>query len=133
METERIQVAVRVRPISASEKALDSRLIVSTDTPSGEVTLLNPVFYEFKNQTEQLKKSEERKFYFDYSFSSLLDDNNRHYSNQQDIFEAIGKPMIKNCITGFNCSLFAYGVYTLLLITLVAVIMFVVLESLLYL
>lgn len=28
---------------------------------------------------------------------------------QQDVFEMVGLPMVENCLSGFNSSIFAYG------------------------
>ena len=30
-------------------------------------------------------------------------------SNQEDIFEIVGKPIVDQCLNGYNGSIFAYG------------------------
>ena len=124
MEGNRVITAVRVRPMSAEEESCGSRSIVSIDFDKSEVVVLNPVFYTSSNQSEKLRKLEERAFACDCPFWSM-DDTHPDYSGQSDIFEKIGtaqafvlissnlsyigKPIVEHAYQGMNCSLFAYG------------------------
>jgi hypothetical protein len=77
----------------------------------GEIILLNPVFFESKNQSEKLRKLEERKYLCDIPLWSV-DKTHPDYSTQEDIFNLVGKPLIQDTLEGLNCSLFAYGNYS---------------------
>lgn len=106
---DRILVAVRVRPISEGEKINDFKPIVSTTSDGGDVILLNPLFFEYKNQSDEFRKLEERKFTFDFCFNSMIMDSATDYANQRDVYNSIGIPILNSSIMGYNCSLFAYG------------------------
>ncbi len=41
----------------------------------------------------------------DYYFNHVFDEN----INQQDIFRLVAKPVIDNCLSGYNGTIFAYG------------------------
>jgi hypothetical protein len=125
-EGNRITTAVRVRPISVEEDSDGSRLIASVDFETSDIVLLNPVFYTSSNQTEKLRKLEERKFACDIPFWSV-DATHPDFSGQLDVYEKIGaqlmrpisslqitlnwtgKPIVEHAFQGMNCSLFAYG------------------------
>lgn len=85
----RITTAVRVRPISAEEESNGSRVIASVDSETSEIVLLNPVFFTSSNQTEKLRKLEERKFACDTPFWSV-DETHPDYCGQSDLYEKIG-------------------------------------------
>ncbi len=102
-----VVTAVRVRPISSTESSIESNVVVSISDKIGEVILVNPVYYT-SNKSEKDRELNERKFAFDYSFWSVSKSDSR-YSNQIDVYNTIGLPIVQNCLNGFNCSLFAYG------------------------
>ena len=109
-----IITAVRVRPLNLQEIGSNSRIIVSNPGfMSHDIQIINPIFFKSSNQSDKLRKLEERKFSFDHTFWSLGDFGDGldsfEYSNQEDIYEKIGKPIIRNALSGFNSSLFAYG------------------------
>lgn len=111
-KTNRILIAVRVRPMSLNEISMGSKLIVSTRS-GGEICLLNPGYFEMKTQTDQTRRMYQHPFTYDFSFNSILDETNKDYCSQKDIFDVIGKPIIANSLMGHNCSLFAYGIYSI--------------------
>jgi hypothetical protein len=83
-------------------------LLPPSSSSPGEIVLLNPVFFESKNQSEKLRKLEERRYSCDHPLWSV-DSSHPDYSTQQDIFNLIGKPLVLDALEGLNCSLFAYG------------------------
>lgn len=69
---------------------------------------MNPIFFESSNQSEKLRRLEERKYLCDIPLWSV-DKTHPDYSGQSDVFNLIGKPLINDALEGLNCSLFAYG------------------------
>ena len=97
---ERIVTAVRCRPMSYKELREDDRPIVLVDDEDeekqGEVIILDPTYFSRKRDYE--RSFFERSFRYDHSF---LPD-----STQEDIYEAIGKPLLKHSFEGYNSCLF---------------------------
>lgn len=104
MSFSRVKVAVRVRPFTAAEKALDSQ---------------GCVFMQ-DNVTVLCRGSERRQFTYDYSLWShdgfvveeevyFKSTDESKYQDQTAVFEAIGQPALHNAIKGFNACVFAYG------------------------
>uniref|UniRef100_A0A0G4HMF2 Kinesin motor domain-containing protein n=1 Tax=Chromera velia CCMP2878 TaxID=1169474 RepID=A0A0G4HMF2_9ALVE len=93
--SEAIRVAVRVRPFLPRETG--EKCIV--EMPDRNTTILRP------------DENTEKKFAFDYSFWSH-DPNSvtsPFYSNQETIYNDLGKGVLQNALEGFNSCLFAYG------------------------
>lgn len=107
-DSNRIVTAVRVRPLSATETQEKKQLIVSLGDGKGDVIILNPKFFNL-NQSEKEKPLHERQFSYDFMFWSIPHLNSSRYSGQLEIYEKVGQPIIRNCLAGLNCSLFAYG------------------------
>lgn len=107
-DSNRIITAVRVRPLSATETQEKKHLIVSLGDGIGDVNILNPKFFSL-NQSEKEKPLHERQFSYDFMFWSIPHLNSSRYSGQLEIYEKVGQPIIRNCLAGLNCSLFAYG------------------------
>ncbi|XVF77295.1 hypothetical protein PTKIN_Ptkin14bG0031100 [Pterospermum kingtungense] len=75
-----VKVVVRIRPLNSQEKEVD-RTVRKVSSDSLSVG--------------------DRKFTFD----SVLDSN----SNQEDAFQLIGVPLVKNALAGYNTSILSYG------------------------
>ncbi|XVF03716.1 hypothetical protein REPUB_Repub05bG0017600 [Reevesia pubescens] len=80
LEDPSVKVVVRIRPINGQEKEVD-RTVRKVSSDSLSVG--------------------DRKFTFD----SVLDFN----SNQEDVFQLIGVPLVKNALAGYNTSILSYG------------------------
>lgn len=108
-----ILTAVRIRPLNTREIGSNSRIIVSNPGfQSQGIQIINPIFFKSSNQTDKLRKLEERGFSFDHTFWSLAGGNGvdkDEYASQEEIYNRIGKPIIQHALAGFNSSLFAYG------------------------
>jgi len=97
-DSSRIRVAVRCRPLSATEKnsdvvdicrILDEHLVILLDPGAAS------------NDYLRQDKSKEKRFAFDQAFDAQTD--------SQRVFEATAQPLIGSVLQGFNCSVFAYG------------------------
>ncbi len=99
---ERIVTAVRVRPMSIRELKDRSRPIILVDEDEGkssEVVLLDPTFFSRKRDYE--RSFYERVFRYDHNFLPE--------STQEEVFDAIGKPLLRHSFDGYNSSLVVYG------------------------
>lgn len=107
----KVVTAVRVRPLSNSETERGSPIVVAIDQNLGEVTLIDPIHFECKSPNASVSKDrsvDERHFNYDFSFWSVSK-HDKHFADQKFVYESVGKPIVKNCIDGYNSSLFAYG------------------------
>lgn len=110
--SENVRVAVRVRPFNNREKQRNAKCIIEMQDKT--TVLFNP------NDSNEKPK----KFTFDHSYWSndgfkLLNDqiavadpthpNGSKFSDQNRIYEEIGKPILENALNGYNAALFAYG------------------------
>ena len=86
-----VTVAVRTRPMSEKEKALNKPPCVHIDKQNQIVSLTPP------DQTDQ----SQRKFQFDFAYG--MDET------QTTLYNDIGKPMLDKAVDGWNGTIFAYG------------------------
>jgi hypothetical protein len=94
--------------MSSSELGDNRKLILSLGNGPGDVTILNPKYFQSQGQSEKEKILHERGFSYDFMFWSVSPSDPRYFG-QSEIYESVGKPIIQNCLSGLNCSLFAYG------------------------
>jgi len=87
-ERQSIQVAVRVRPLSARERSADEAVVVTVGD-GGDI------------QVKVGGSAEPRRFAFDYSYGMGAD--------QQRVHEDLGRTLLANAVNGYNACLFAYG------------------------
>eukprot|EP01064_Diplonema_japonicum_P000901 TRINITY_DN1059_c0_g2_i1.p1 TRINITY_DN1059_c0_g2~~TRINITY_DN1059_c0_g2_i1.p1 ORF type:complete len:674 (+),score=102.71 TRINITY_DN1059_c0_g2_i1:23-2023(+) len=87
LTTDRVLVAVRVRPMSAgkADGGAQQRVVVGDS--------------DLKLVIADDKKTRKKEFPYDYVFSQ----------GQDEIYDCIGKQMLKEAFDGFNVCLFAYG------------------------
>ncbi|KAL1490469.1 hypothetical protein ABEB36_013157 [Hypothenemus hampei] len=95
-----LRVAVRIRPMNASELAIvgcedvvrvkDKQIIVCPPKCSSQ------------------NVSMDHTFSYDHVFWSI-DEKNPLYAKQEDVFMTIGVPLLNSAFKGFNACLFAYG------------------------
>ncbi|KAM7355635.1 kinesin-like protein at 61F [Cochliomyia hominivorax] len=84
-----IQVYVRVRPLNARERCLRSAEIIEVVSPKEIVT------------RHTLESKLTKKFTFDRAFGAD--------SRQVDVYSAVVAPLIEEVLSGYNCTVFAYG------------------------
>ncbi|XP_073848830.1 kinesin heavy chain 73 isoform X2 [Musca autumnalis] len=101
MSTDKIKVAVRVRPFNRRELELGTKCIVEMD--KHQTILHNP---------PAIDKIESRKppktFAFDHCFYSLNADDEK-YASQETVFDCLGRDILDNAFQGYNACIFAYG------------------------
>ena len=86
-----IQVAVRCRPLNQQERANSASCIATVDYESNTIKVQNG--------------PSGRKSIKAYTFDTVLGS----YSRQDDVFNSVAKPIVKEVLEGFNCTIFAYG------------------------
>eukprot|EP00037_Helgoeca_nana_P023024 m.237563 g.237563 ORF g.237563 m.237563 type:complete len:448 (+) comp26215_c0_seq1:120-1463(+) len=91
-----VKVAVRLRPLNSREKKMNAKEIIKM---VGKQTVIqNP------NMPTDLKK-----FSFDFSYNSSMDPDHRDYITQSQVYNDLGKDVVKSCFDGYNACVFAYG------------------------
>ncbi|XP_033250331.1 kinesin-like protein Klp61F [Drosophila miranda] len=84
-----IQVYVRVRPLNARERCIRSAEVVDVLNPREILT------------RHTLDSKLTKKFTFDRSFGPE--------SKQCDVYAVVVSPLIEEVLSGYNCTVFAYG------------------------
>lgn len=95
----RIITAIRVRPLTPAEQNGSARLVVRH---AGDRGIGISEIYS----TASLRN--DRFFCFDYNFWSVSRDH-AEFAGQEEVYNAVGKPIVDACMEGINCTLFAYG------------------------
>lgn len=88
-----IQVAVRCRPLSPDEKKLDVAAAVLCNSEKNQVT----INHALSGGTKKVARTWD----FDKVYGT--------YSTQMQIFQETVRPVVKEAIQGYNCTVFAYG------------------------
>ncbi|XP_077522240.1 kinesin heavy chain 73 isoform X2 [Amblyomma americanum] len=98
MTTDKIKVAVRVRPMNRREVELGAQCVV--EMTEGQTILYN------------CNKGEGRKhpktFAFDHCFWSF-NEADTHFANQEKVYTCLGTDILDNAFQGYNACIFAYG------------------------
>ncbi|XP_017463204.1 PREDICTED: kinesin-like protein Klp61F, partial [Rhagoletis zephyria] len=89
ISNQNIQVYVRVRPLNARERCIRSAEVIDTISPREIVT----------RHTIESKLT--KKFTFDRVFGTD--------SRQADVYSTVVAPLIEEVLSGYNCTVFAYG------------------------
>lgn len=99
-EISNLKVAVRVRPMNLRElNVVGATDIVKVDNQNLVISTSSTTNYNLNTN---------HVFQYDYLFWSC-DETKLQYSSQEDIFNRIGKPLLKSAFCGYNACLFAYG------------------------
>ncbi|XP_077945787.1 uncharacterized protein stard9 isoform X2 [Gasterosteus aculeatus] len=100
-----VQVAVRVRPLSARERAEEGRLAVQVEDKLVRVRNVKP-----DGRADGAADSREKllEFCFDYCYWSV-DPADPHYASQEEVFQDLGVSVLSGASEGYNVCLFAYG------------------------
>lgn len=91
-KTANIQVAVRCRPLNNDEKKAGQPSVVTCDTENNSIK----VSYGPASTGKKPKH-----LVYDHVFNS--------HSRQDEVFSTIVQPIADEAISGFNCTVFAYG------------------------
>mmetsp|Transcript_9007 Transcript_9007/g.23194 ORF Transcript_9007/g.23194 Transcript_9007/m.23194 type:complete len:1067 (+) Transcript_9007:151-3351(+) len=91
-----VKVAVRVRPLNSREKKMKATTIIRMQGKQTQIQ--NPAM-----------AADIKKFSFDFSYDSSCDPSNREYVTQTQVYNDLGKDVVKSCFDGYNACVFAYG------------------------
>lgn len=89
---EAIKVVIRVRPLNSKEIADKRASIVTVERTAPMVHL---------HQPDPGVKEAPKSYTFDHVFGTE--------STQQEVYDAIGQPIVESIIAGYNGTIFAYG------------------------
>ncbi|XP_070377982.1 kinesin-like protein KIF13A isoform X1 [Dermacentor albipictus] len=98
MTTDKIKVAVRVRPMNRREVDLGAQCIV--EMTEGQTILYN------SNKGEGRKHP--KTFAFDHCFWSF-NEADTHFATQEHVYSCLGTDILDNAFQGYNACIFAYG------------------------
>lgn len=110
METSRIRVLIRVRPLNKDEVVRKARNVIERQSDQ-QITVWDPACYALAARTDFSKldpASWSRNFHFDKTLWSV-EKTDKNYANQDIVYEVVGEPVLKLVLNGFNCCVFAYG------------------------
>ncbi|XP_064077549.1 kinesin-like protein KIF19 isoform X2 [Macrobrachium nipponense] len=96
--SERLMVAVRIRPLKSEEKAKGS-FRITQPIDNKMMTLQEPD--AGKNDHLRQNRNKDKQFMFDRLFGEE--------STQKEVYEETTKPLVEDVLKGFNATVFAYG------------------------
>ncbi|XP_045481473.1 kinesin-like protein KIF13A isoform X2 [Harmonia axyridis] len=101
MSTDKIKVAVRVRPFNRRELELGTLCVVEME--KDQTVLRQP------NTMDKIERKQANKtFAFDHCFNSV-DPMKENFASQEVVFESLGRDILENAFQGYNACIFAYG------------------------
>ncbi|XP_026738887.1 kinesin-like protein KIF13A isoform X3 [Trichoplusia ni] len=100
MATDKIKVAVRVRPFNRRELELGTQCVVEMES---QQTVL-----QYPQSAHDKERKQPKTFAFDHCFYSL-DPALPHFASQKTVFECLGRDILDNAFDGYNACIFAYG------------------------
>jgi len=86
-----IHYIVRCRPVNGEEKKTNQPTVVACESETKSI----------KVTYGPAGKKTSKSFNFDKVFGQ--------YSTQEEVFETVVRPIVQECLEGFNCTIFAYG------------------------
>ncbi|TDG51770.1 hypothetical protein AWZ03_001830 [Drosophila navojoa] len=100
MSSDKIKVAVRVRPFNRREIELGTKCIVEMEKQ--QTILQNPP------TLEKMERKQPKTFAFDHCFYSLNPEDDS-FASQETVFDCVGRDILDNAFQGYNACIFAYG------------------------
>uniref|UniRef100_A0A069DXT9 Putative kinesin-like protein n=1 Tax=Panstrongylus megistus TaxID=65343 RepID=A0A069DXT9_9HEMI len=100
MASDKIKVAVRVRPFNRRELELGTQCVVEMDK-------LQTVLHQSAT-IDKLERKVPKTFAFDHCFNSI-DPLSTGYASQEHVFDCLGTDILDNAFQGYNACIFAYG------------------------
>ncbi|XP_017772629.1 PREDICTED: kinesin-like protein KIF13B isoform X2 [Nicrophorus vespilloides] len=101
MSTDKIKVAVRVRPFNRRENELATPCVVEMDKQQ-------TVLHQATNTLEKNDRKQPKTFAFDHCFYSV-DASSDKFASQEVVFDCLGRDILDNAFQGYNACIFAYG------------------------
>jgi hypothetical protein len=103
-----VQVAVRIRPLNTNEKNNQSNIVCHLPHNSSNTIQLDPPTTRTNRRVVGNSENYEAySFTFDYVYSDTYQPGAAN--NQERVYEDIGKSVVQNALSGFNCCILAYG------------------------
>ncbi|PAA86959.1 hypothetical protein BOX15_Mlig023364g1 [Macrostomum lignano] len=99
-ETDKVKVAVRLRPMNKRELELQTTCIVEMKD--------NQTFLHSPHSNLDGGSKQPKVFAFDHCFWSMDPEDSR-FASQADVFEALGTCVLDSAFQGYNGCIFAYG------------------------
>ncbi|XP_052250414.1 kinesin-like protein KIF13B isoform X2 [Dreissena polymorpha] len=116
MTTDKVQVAVRVRPVNRREIELNTKCV--TDMDKTQTILYHPQDTPLDvhgrlgdgggSEGGRGRRKAPKTFAFDHCFWSMDKENNK-FASQQMVFHCLGEPVLQGAFEGYNGCIFAYG------------------------
>ncbi|XP_034951830.1 kinesin-like protein KIF13B isoform X3 [Chelonus insularis] len=100
MATDKIKVAVRVRPFNRRELELGTQCVVEM---TGQQTIL-----QHPTTMDKIERNKPKTFAFDHCFYSI-EPGAENFASQDVVFDALGRDILDNAFQGYNACIFAYG------------------------
>ncbi|KAM3967416.1 LOW QUALITY PROTEIN: kinesin heavy chain 73 [Aphomia sociella] len=100
MASDKIKVAVRVRPFNRRELELGTQCVVDMES---QQTVL-----QYPQSAHDKERKQPKTFAFDHCFFSL-EPSAPHFASQKTVFECLGRDILDNAFDGYNACIFAYG------------------------
>lgn len=107
--TDKIVVAVRVRPMNEREFKQEKGKKIVVQMEGKRTDLIGESATSTKRSLMDRNTGKaDKSFTYDYSFWSA-NPRDKHYINQEQVYDALGKHLLENAFKGFNNCIFAYG------------------------
>ncbi|KAL4218427.1 Kinesin-like protein kif13b [Mactra antiquata] len=115
MSTDKVQVAVRVRPVNRREVELGTKCVI--DMEKNQTVLYHPQDSPLDvhghlvgggGDTKRGRRKAPKSFAFDHCFWSM-DKDNPKFASQHEVFQNLGNPVLEGAFEGYNGCIFAYG------------------------
>lgn len=100
MSTDKIKVAVRLRPFNRRE--LEMRAPSVVDIEKDQTILHQPT------SLDKMDRKQPKSFAFDHCFCSV-DPTKKDFASQEVVFDCLGRDILDNAFQGYNACIFAYG------------------------
>ncbi|XP_057661777.1 kinesin-like protein KIF13B isoform X4 [Diorhabda carinulata] len=100
MSTDKIKVAVRLRPFNRRE--LEMRAPSVVDIEKDQTILHQPT------SLDKMDRKQPKTFAFDHCFCSV-DPTKKDFASQEVVFDCLGRDILDNAFQGYNACIFAYG------------------------
>lgn len=107
MSTDKVRVAIRVRPFSRREIDLNTQCVLSVQ--GQQIIIQPPAGSNTSSVTGKERQSKTSKnFAFDACFWSF-DEDDAHFASQEKVYHELGLPLLASSFAGYNGCIFAYG------------------------
>ncbi|CAH1153752.1 unnamed protein product [Phaedon cochleariae] len=100
MSTDKIKVAVRLRPFNRRELELGAQCVVEMDK---DQTIVHQ-----SSTIDKLERKQPKTFAFDHCFCSV-EPGRKDFASQEVVFDCLGRDILDNAFQGYNACIFAYG------------------------